>query len=349
MSATPEERLKLKRFGLILANCFMPGLGNGIFVDRKQFGIVAAFLLCQLVLQNPFPYFAFLIGSVAYGLMMINRSPQAVNLRLHMEETQRLSGLSEEERTRPNAPMGHTADPHFASDRFEEKQERVERILAQEAAIEEEMDRANARAPVDEAFDPTVPLSQSWGRVDEEEPAGKSWLQSQLEQALQSQTDPGTPILQPAAIEHDPWQQQQTDPALPVTGEHDPWQQQMTDPAAPRPVSGYASAFAGLGSIESTGSLLPDTPRTEVIGGLQASGMTNHLGSLTDPTIGSGLLATAPIGAASQAPATDPLSSVGNSVCGASTTPQSEKMTCHNCGYKRDHDFAFCPQCATFF
>jgi hypothetical protein len=78
------------------------------------------------------------------------------------------------------------------------------------------------------------------------------------------------------------------------------------------------------------------TARSEVIGGLQASGMSTNLGSLTDPTIGSGLLATAPIGAASQAPATDPLGGSNN-------------MTCHNCGYKRDHDFAFCPQCATFF
>lgn len=336
MSATPEERLKLKRFGLILLNCFVPGLGNAIFVERKQFWICLAWLVCEFVLQNLFPYFAFLIGSVTYGLIMINRSPQAVNLRLRTEETTRLSGQDEEELQRPNIPMGHTVEPHYASDRLEEKQQRAARVLAQEAAIAEELELANSRAPVDEPFDPTLPLNQSWGHLDaDDSPSDKSWLQEQLAQALQSQTDPGAPMLQPSPSEHDPWQQQQTDPAVPVTGEHDPWQQQMTDPAAPQPVAGYATAFAGLGNIESTGSLLADPPRAEVIGGLQASGLPNNLQALTDPSLNSS--------APAAAPSTDPISSSSGSAA------QSENMTCHTCGYKRDHDFAFCPQCATFF
>lgn len=337
MSPTPEERLKLKRFGLIVANCFLPGLGNGIFVDRRHFGILAAWLVCQLVLQNPFPYFAFLAASITYGLVLINRSPQAINLRLRMQDAARL-GDREEERHRPNTPMGRTDPSYFASDRLKEKQDRAARILAQDAAIEQELELANSKTPVDEPFDPTVPLNQSWGHVDSDEsPSDKSWLQAQLEQALQSQTDPGALILRPLPGEHDPWQQQQTDPAAPVTGEHDPWQQQMTDPAAPQPVAEYASAFTGLSSIESTGSLLSDSPRAEVLGGLQASGLPNSLPALIDPTVattGSALLATAS--------STDPLGS-------GTETASEDNLNCHNCGYKRDHDFAFCPQCANFF
>lgn len=343
MPATTEESRSLKRFALIILNCVAPGLGNSILISPKRIGILVGWLVAQIVLHNPFVYFAFLIGAVAFGLFELNNMPVS-------NRPSPVQPLSPEE-LKPNTYLGKMQEENKATDSFERKQLMAAKLLEQEAKDEEALEAAE-HSPGAHHFDPTVPLQQSFGRSDFEDPNEQSWIQQQLQQTLQSQTDPAVPSVPPvqqlpdqdqwaqqqtdpaapmqinSLSQQDPWAQQLTDPSLPLQNQpserqHDPWQQQMTDPSAPNAVPDFGVTGLGLGNMESTGSLLAEPERSDVLEMMKSSNYSSGLQSLSDPS-------TTPI-----------LTAAG--------TADSENQKCHSCGYKRDHDFAFCPQCATMF
>lgn len=362
MPATTEESRSLKRFALIILNCVAPGLGNSILVSPRRIGILVGWLIAQIVLHNPFVYFAFLIGSVAFGLFELNNMP--VRGRLTPVEP-----VSPED-LKPNTYLGKVDQENKATDSFERKQLIAAKLLEQEAKDEEILE-ASTLKPGANYFDPTVPLQQSFRRADFEDPGEQSWIQQQLQQTLQSQTDPSMPSVPPeqqlqdqdqwaqqqtdpstpiqinSSSQQDPWAQQLTDPSLPLHNQpaeqgHDPWRQQMTDPstplenqessgaanenfdaAAPDAVTDFGVTTLGLSNIESTGSLLSEPERSDILDMMKSANYSSGLSSIGDPT-------TTPI-----------MSAAG--------TGEDKDQKCHSCGYKRDHDFAFCPQCATMF
>jgi hypothetical protein len=323
MLPTREESLKIRRFGLIVANCLIPGLGNTIFVSPKRFGITIGWLIFQIVLQNPFPYFAFVIGSIAYGLIEINNSPLALSVK-QKEEEAIMQDLP------ANTYVGKGPEVDYATDGLKRKQEMAAKALEKEWQAEEQLDKSKCSTD-GQSFDPRVPLGSTRGEADSgPSPSDRSWLTEQLQKALAPEnplpsthsphtsaagapTDPGTATLPVvSSAQQDPRVQQITDPAVPLSTpsskSNDPWQPQQTDPGAPQAVPFHLQ---------------------EVDASLQ---------QITDPVVISGLGEIDLLSAKPAAPAS-------TGVQGAA----EEERRCHSCGYKRDHDYAFCPQCATMF
>lgn len=326
MPATPEEALNLRRFGLIVANCILPGLGNAFFVSKKRFAITLAFVAFQLVLQNPFPYFAFLIGSIAYGLIEINNSPLALRVKEAARQAEEEAVTGE---LPANSYLGRGPEVDYATLSMKHKDELAARKLDEQWQDKEMLEQTNRRAAGGQ-FDPTVPLAHSWGEADWDPSASdQSWIKDQLDKHLVSsnhlesapascahdagaQTDPSSASLPVTNNDQDPWVQQITDPAAPLltpsSKSHDPWQQQQTDPGAPLAVPSSKLEYQTLLEQQRTDPV--------IIQGLGEVDLLSTAGS------------SAPLHA-------------GNAAAG--------EGRCHSCGYKRDHDYAFCPKCATMF